>query len=223
MYALLATALTVAAANPCRSAGIDDEERAARIAAATEAVREHEGGLDLWFGAVFGVHAAVMATTLVIGNITDDDGVKKEMWVAAFGSGLGIITLFTGRPPIIDADDALADTEGDARLATLEALLEKTAGKIDFSHSWISHGASFLYSAAASLVLWLAFDRPRAAVTQFLGGQLIGQGRLLLQPTGARSAWDAYRSQYLKGCGEPVEEATALRVEPAGFGLRVSF
>lgn len=225
MNIAILTSITVTlASNPCRTGDVDDDELDRRIAKAESVIDAHDGNLGLWFGAIFGVHSAVMLGAIAIANASDDDGVKKEMFTAAVGSALGIITLTTGRPPLIDADGHLAGIdEKKQRLAMLEYLLEKSARKITFTQSWISHTASFLYSLGASLVLWFAFDRKRAAITQFIGGQIIGQGRILVQPTGAVDGWDDYRGEYLEGCGEPVkrEETSAIAIEPAGLGFTV--
>ncbi len=221
--ALLTSLTLVMNNNPCRTGDVAPEELDRRIATSESIIDAHDGDLELWFASIFGVHAAVMLGALVIANASDDDGVKNEMYTAAVGSALGIITLTTGRPPLIDADGHLAGIEEKKeRLAVLEMLLEKSARKINFTQSWISHGASFLYSLGASLVLWFALDRKRAAITQFIGGQIIGQGRILVQPTGAADGWDDYRSEYLEGCGEPVKreaETSGLAIEPSGFGV----
>ncbi|MEQ8277809.1 MAG: hypothetical protein RMA76_21265 [Deltaproteobacteria bacterium] len=223
--AVLAALSVVMNPNPCRSGELSPEAMDRRIEAAEAMIDRHEGALDLWFSSIWGVHSAVMAGAVTIANVSDDDGVRKEMYVAAIGSALGIITLQTGRPPIIDSAHHLAgaSTKGE-RLAVLEYLLEKSSKKVRFAQSWIAHTASFLYSVGASLVLWLAFDRKRAAITQLIGGQLIGQGRILIQPTGVVGAWDEYRSEFLEGCGEPVkrsEETSRIAIEPAGFGVQL--
>ncbi len=223
--ALLAALSLVTNPNPCRSGELSPEVMDLRIATAESMIDRHDGALELWFSSIWGAHSAVMAGALVIANASDDEGIDKEMYVAAVGSALGILTLHMGRPPIIDSTHHLAGAGTKAeRLAMLEYLLQKSSKKVRFTQSWIAHTASFLYSVGASLVLWLAFDRKRAAIMQLIGGQLIGQGRILLQPTGVVGAWDDYRSEFLPGCGEPVRRSdptSRLAIEPAGFGVQL--
>jgi len=60
---------------------------------------------------------------------------------------------------------------------------------------------------------------------------VIGQGRMLLHPTGAADAWDAYRARYIEGCGRPTGRRVApppgpsvqIAGSPGGLGLSITF
>ena len=225
LTALVLIAPLVIAATPCRSTNLTPEELDVRLAEVERIVADNEGNMDLWFGATYGVHAALVLGALTIANITDDDGTRDEMFVASVGSGLGLITLLIAQPPLIGAGQVAAGIpDKKTRLWELEKILETTHAKVNRTQSWFNHGLSFAYTLGASIFLWFALDRKRAAITQFLGGQLIGQGRLLLQPDGARDEWEIYRDKYLAGCGESAAVTEpAVEIEPAGLGLVLRF
>lgn len=219
---ILAPLLIVAA--PCRSTDLTPEQLDERLAAAEKIVADNETNMAIWYGATYGVHSAVLLGSLVIANTGVEDAVRDGYYVAAVGSVLGLITLMLAEPPLIGAGEAVAGVEDKTkRLAMLEAILQRTYEKNNRTQGWLSHTISALYSLGASAFIWFVVERKRTAVTQFIGGNLIGQGRILLQPDGAKDGWAQYRSEYLANCGEEVAEAPAVEVVPTGLGFQVRF
>lgn len=211
---LLGATSSVALAEPCPPP--TDLQIEARITEVNRIFDDHEGPMTWWWTGFMGFHAAMAAGMSIVYN-TQDSHARQETAVGLVGSALGATTLFFVDPPLMrrasDLDPLPRDTP-DARrryLKVAESMLEEQANKSRFARSWLAHGMAFAYTTGAAIFVWLALDRPIGGLRNFLGGLVIGQGRILLHPTGAADAWDAYEERHIENCGEAPETA---RVTP---------
>jgi hypothetical protein len=80
-----------------------------------------------------------------------------------------------------------------------------------------------------SQILLLAFDQLGAALSHVGGGLVLGLGRILLRPMGARDAWRRYSRAFPDaGCEAPAvpePPETSWRITPwaGGVGFVVNF
>lgn len=216
-----------------------DAQVQARIAELDAIFEDHAPAMDLWWTGFLGLHATMAAAMSVVQNY-QSDAAREETAVGIVGSALGATTLFLVTPPLLEAEAALVplprDTPAARRryLAQAERLLAEQARKSRFADSWLARGIAFAYTTGAALFVWFALDRPLGALRNFVGGLVIGQGRIMLHPTGAADAWDEYRAHYVEGCGAPRPPRRAapdpgpglelgLGGAPGGLALTVRF
>lgn len=162
--------------------------------------------MNAWWTGFMGLHMTMAATMTTLQNFQAEPA-RQETAVGIVGSSLGALTLLLVTPPLLQAETRLGpiplDTE-QGRLQYLtqaEALLRAQANKTNFTRSWFARGVAFAYTTAAALFVWRVLDRPRGGLRNFVGGLVIGQARIMLHPTGAAEAWQAYQARYLDGCG----------------------
>ena len=149
------------------------------------------------------------------------------MIVNATSSTLGLLTLIVVGSPLmgaggsLDAMSAATPEERLFKLRTAEDMLRRASNAVEFAHGWFPATASAVYVAGAATTLLAGFGRLSAAYTHGIGGAIIGLGRLLLRPTGARTAWRRYRRAHPDAaCEEPVAAAPQASAQVI-FGLRV--
>lgn len=200
-------------------------------------VEEHEPPIRRWFTSFALLHATMLSASIILAASTDSEGTRNEMIVGSISSTLALASLTIFSPPLLGAGDRLRGMTYDtpeARLRKMreaEDIVRRASDAVDFLHSWFPSTASLVYVGGASLTLLLAFDRPTGAFTHIIGGTILGLGRVLLHPTGSRTAWRRYARAYADaGCevrDEPIARlpAPTLQVHPhgAGLGLTVRF
>lgn len=228
-HRLLGAALLVSASLPAYAGTCEprsDAEVSARLQAVEGIFEDHAPAMNLWWTGFVGLHASMAAGMSVVQNYQSEHA-RQETAVGIVGSALGAATLFLVTPPIIERERRLGPTPQDdptARrryLAAAERLLEAQANKTRFAQSWLARGIAFAYTTGAAIFVWLALDRPLGAVRNFVGGLVIGQGRILLHPSGAAEAYAAYRERYAGPCG--AEVPAARRRPPADVGPKLGF
>lgn len=238
MRALLLCALTlliapnVSAQPLCTE--LDDDEVHARTAIVTDAIRREEPAVRRWWTSFVLLHATMATGAAILAATAQDEGFRNEMLVGTVSSTLGLATLVVFTPPLMGGGDALRahpDDTPEARLARLrvaEQILERAASSTDFLRSWLPATLSSLYVTAAASTLLLAFQRSSGAILHSAGGAVIGLGRILLHPTGARARWRRYRRAH-PACEPSPSVASASAPRAAlvphgiGLGLRVDF
>ena len=229
--AILVTALPVARADPpaCSDEAPPDDEVRRRLAWIEARIDDTEDDVRRWFGAFVVIHTLLAGIQLTLAISTPSDDSRPDFIVNAIGGGLGLVTLLISTPPILGAGDfvrSLARDTPEDRLAAMraaEARLRRSAEASSFVRSELSSIASALYVEAASLTL-LFLGRTTGAFTHAIGGTILGQGRLLLHPTGAIDAWRTYQARHPDaGCrADDVPRADAaapaLGLAPAALG-----
>lgn len=241
---LLASPLGARADEPaaCPEAPPPDDEVQRRLAWIERQVEGNEDDVRRWFGAFVAIHTLLTGVQLTLALSTPDDQSRIDFIVNGVGGGLGLVTLLISTPPILGAGDFLRSLPRETpedRLAAMRAAedrLRRSAEGSGFVRSELSSIASAAYVEAASLTL-LFLGRTAAAFTHAAGGLVLGQGRLLLHPTGAIDAWRTYQARHADaGCrpeDAPQAElaAPALALSPAvpggagavGISLTLSF
>ncbi len=206
----------------------------ARYQALEERLEALEGPTERWFYGFAGLHGGLMVGALALAQHSDSPGGKKELYTAAFGSGVGLVSLVAFEPKTLAALEVLRGARASdletkrAAILRAEALLRRHAASARFGRSWLAHLISGAYAIGAAAVLWKGFDRPRGAVRQLIGGMIIGQGRLLLAPSDVDETWQAHARQFPGACGE-VSAARAPEVRwgvglvPNGAGVWFEF
>lgn len=215
-----------AAPSACSEEVPSDVEVRERLAWIERRIDEHEDDVRRWFTAFIALHAALAGVNLTLAISAPDDRQRIDTTVNAISSSLGLLTLLLTFPPLVGAGDAvraLPRQSADDRLRSLrtaEARLRRSADTSSFVRSEWASLLSAAYVEVASLTL-LVWDRALAAVIHAVGGAILGQGRLLLHPTGIVAAWRRYRAHYPdadcdRGSRDGRSDATArLWVAPA--------
>lgn len=233
---LLAAALAMSA--PCRALADDrpvcaeppsDAQVRGRLALVRRFVRSEEAPARRWFTTFLFLHGAMAAgSTMLAASGDQNEGQQVDMTVNAISSTLAVITMLTATPPMVGAGgtlDAMPEETPEERLAKLreaEDILRREANAIEFVDGWLAATGTALYTTAASTTLLVAFDRLSSAYTTVLGGIVLGHGRLLLRPRGARGQWQRYRRRFPDAaCEEPVAAPvpTTVDVTPMGLGV----
>jgi hypothetical protein len=203
-------ALAILAAHP--RAALADEVACPEVAPSdTEVTRrlrwlegrfaDTEDDVRRWFAGFIVLHALLTGVQLTLALSSPDDESRKDFIVNTIGSGLGLVTLLISTPPILGAGDMMRslprDTPDD-RLASMrvaEARLRRSAEASSFVRGPLASLLSGGYIAAAATTL-LLLDRPTGAMIHAAGGTILGQGRLLLHPTGAIDSWRVYQHHH---------------------------
>jgi hypothetical protein len=179
-------------------------------------VADIESDVQLWFMGFGILHAALTSINFAIAVGISDDQERIDYIVNGTGGVLGLATLLISTPPIIGASTmirSLPRTTPDERLAAMrlvEARLRQSAESSEFVRSPLASLLSAGVVEAGALTL-LFFDRPIAALLLAGGGTVVGQGQILLHPTGAIDAWRMYLRRYPDaGC---IPEGTAVRLD----------
>lgn len=228
---LLATPLGARADEPatCPEQGPADDEVQRRLAWIEGRIDDTEDDVRRWFGAFVAIHTLLTGVQLTLALSVPDDDARPDFIVNSIGGGLGLATLLISMPPILGAGDFVRSLPRDtpeARLAALRAAedrLRRSAEASRFVRGELSSIASALYVEAASLTL-LFLGRTTGAFTHAVGGTILGQGRLLLHPTGAIDSWRTYQARHADaGCRPedvppPSTSAPALALTPAAMG-----
>ena len=234
--ALLAALVLVAPASAradepaaCPEVAPPDDEVQRRLTWIERRIDDTEDDVRRWFSAFVVVHTLLTGVQLTLAISVPDDDARPDFIVNAIGGGLGLATLLISMPPILGAGDfvrSLARDTPEARLAALRAAedrLRRSAEASGFVRSELSAVASALYVEAGSLTL-LFLGRTTGAFTHAVGGVVLGQGRLLLHPTGAIDSWRTYRARHADaGCRPedvppPAPSAPGLALSPAVMG-----
>jgi hypothetical protein len=212
-----------------------DTEVRARLAFLSGAVRREEPAIRRWWTTFAFLHAAMASATGILAASSQNEDFRNEMLVGVTSSTLALTTILIFNPPLLGAGDqlrALPDDTPEARLLKMraaESVFLRSSANIDFFWGWFPATLSSLYVTAAASTLLLAFNRPTGALTHSIGGAVLGLGRLLLHPTGARSIWRRYRRAYADaGCVDtPVTASIQPRVaivpHALGLGVRIDF
>lgn len=224
-----------AEAERCAEFG-DDADVRARITDVRARIARHEDDMRHWWSAFLALHTVMMGASLTFAITAADDGARVELSIQSLSSLLGLVTLLTSTSPLIGAGghlDAMPESTPEERLAKLvaaESLLRRSADGVSFVRGPVSSLLSSGYGLAASLTLLLGFQRYVGSILLAAGSAVIGQGRLLLHPSGIRDAWQAYeRAHGDAGCqpAPPSSEVLAARTAPrwslGAFGAGVSF
>ena len=210
-----------------------DEEVQARLRILEGHVRDEEPGERRWFTTFLLLHGTMAAAGSILAASADtNEGMQVDMTVNTISSVLAAITLLTSIPPLIGAggslDEMPEETPEDRlrKLRNAEDILRRANNAAEFVHSWLPATGSALYTTAAATTLLVGFDRLSAAYTHIIGGAVLGLGRLLFRPVGARSRWRRYRRQYPDAaCEEGVAaglDGPTVRVGMSGLGLSFS-
>lgn len=217
----------------CRD--LEDREVRARLAILESAIRREEPAVRRWWTSFALLHAVMASGAAILAASAQDEGFRNEMLVGVTSSTLGLATLVIFTPPLMGGGDALrAQPSGtpDARrhrLRVAEGILQRAAASTDFLRSWVPATLSSLYVTAAASTLLLAFQRAKGAILHSVGGAVLGLGRILLHPTGARDRWRRYlRAHPDAACDPaphvaPIEPRAAIVPYGLGLGLRVDF
>lgn len=224
-----------AAAQRATCSDLSDAEVRARSAVIARAIRTEEPAVRRWWSSFALLHAVMATGTAILAASAQDEPFRNEMLVNMTSSTLGLATLVVFMPPLMGGGDAMRaqpDDTPEARLHRLrvgEGILARSAASTDFLRSWVPATLSTLYVTAAASTLLLAFQRAQGAILHSAGGAVLGLGRILLHPTGARDAWRRYVRAYPDAaCDEapittPIEPRAALVPHGLGLGLRVDF
>lgn len=227
--ALLLAAPPARADRPACTETPSDAEVRRRLEVIEGLVRDEEPPVRRWFTSFALLHGTMLSGSTILAATAEDEGTQAIMTVGAVGSALALTTLVIFVPPLMGAGDTLAslpESDPEARLHKLrvaEDILRRAAGSVDFLHGWFGATATSLYVAAMSSVLLIAFEQTGSAFSHLGGGLLLGIGRILLRPTGGRTAWQRYQRAYPDaGCEEivPDEPEAGLHVTPFGLQLR---
>lgn len=212
---------------------LSDAEVRARFAEVRGYVREHEPDTRHWATGFLSLHLAMVGVQLAIAASAPDEGAMVEGWIGVLSSTLGVGTLLVSWPSLVGAGDALDELPRDrpeearASLARAEQRLRRAADQVGFVRSPFNTTLNALYLAGASSVQLVGWQRVSGAFVLSVGGSLVAQGRVLLFPTGIRTAWLRYRRAHPDAACEPTptEPAPSVAILPAGLGaqLRVSF
>ncbi len=207
-----------------------DVEVRARLAFLNASIRREEPAVRRWWTSFLLLHTTMASVSAILAASANEDGFRNEMLVGTTSSTLALATILVFIPPLLGAGDqvrGLGDDTAEARLASMraaEGIFLRSAANIDFALGWFPATLSSLYVAAAGTTLLVAFDRPTGGFVHVAGGTVLGLGRLLLQPTGARSVWRRYRRAYPDaGCvvGPPPAIQPRVAIVPYGLGLGV--
>lgn len=233
---LLVSALpSTAAAQRAACGELSDAEVRARTALIERAIRREEPAVRRWWTSFALLHAVMASGTAILAASAQDEPFRNEMLVNMTSSTLGLATLVVFVPPLMGAGDAMraqpAGTPAERlhRLRIGEGILARSAASTDFLRSWVPATLSTLYVTGAAGTLLLALERPQGAILHSVGGAVLGLGRILLHPTGARDAWRRYlRAHPDAACDEPpiaapIEPRAAVVPYGLGLGLRIDF
>jgi hypothetical protein len=231
VLALACAPPSLALADACPDELPSDEEVQARLAWIERRIENDEDDVRRWFTGVLVFHAALAGANLALALSTPDDQNRIDFIVTTAGSSLGLVTLLATTPPILGAGDSLRSlprstaTERYVALRIAEERLRRSASASSFVRGEVASLLSLAYIEAASLTL-LFLGRYVTSIIHAIGGTLIGQGRLLLHPTGSIDAWRAYAAAHPDaGCSplaryDPgVRLAIAPSAGPNGAGL----
>ncbi|MEZ4340551.1 MAG: hypothetical protein R3B82_28355 [Sandaracinaceae bacterium] len=202
-----------------------------RLAILRRYVRAEEAPARRWYTTFLFLHGAMAAGAVMLAASGDqNEGQQVDMTVNSISSTLAVITLLTATPPMVGAGgtlDAMPEETPEERLAKLreaEDILRRESNAIDFVDGWLAATGTALYTTAASTTLLVAFDRLSAAYTTILGGIVLGHGRLLLRPRGARGHWRRYRRRFPDAaCEETVAAPVDASFDVTPMGLGVGF
>lgn len=234
---VLSSLVPTAAAQRAACAALPDAEVRARTSVLAAIVRSEEPAVRRWWTSFALLHAVMASGAAILAASAHHEGFRNEMLVGATSSTLGLATLVAFVPPLMGAGDELRSLPGRTaaerlhRLRVLEGVLERAAANTDFLRSWVPATLTTLYVGAAASTLLLAFQRPSGAILHSVGGAVIGVGRILLHPFGARDAWRRYLRAHPDAAACDPEPNTASPIEPRarvliaglGLGLRVDF
>lgn len=214
-----------------------DAEVRQRLRVLTSMVHAEEPGIRRWFTSFALLHGTMLTASALLAVSARDEGYRNEMIVGTTSSTLALASLVLFTPPMMGAGDAMESIPDDtpegrlARMREGEDRLRRGAASVDFLHSWVPSTLSLVYVAGASMTNLLAFERTTGAYTHAIGGTVLGLARILLHPTGPRTAWRRYRNAHPDaGCvpaDEPVARlpAPSWRIEAFGLGasIRLTF
>lgn len=198
----------------CVDFGMDDADVTARIADIRARIERHEPDTRHWWTAWSTIFGALMGVELTIAFTAADDGPRIDGIVSTISLALGLVTQLIAYPPLIGAGgqlDAMAESTPDERalkLVQAEQLLRRSAEAVRFSRGPVGPILSGLYSIAANTLLIVAFARTTAAYIGAIGGIILGQGRIVIQPYGIDREWRSYQAAHADaGCAAPVGAA----------------
>lgn len=232
---LIAATASASAQRAACSDSLDDREVRARLAALEQVVRREEPAMRRWWTTFLFLHGTMASGAAILAGTANDPNFRDEMLMGTLSSTLALATLAFVPPPLMGGGDslrALPEATAEDRLRKLRAaedLLRRQAGGTDFLRSWLPPTLSALYVTAAASVLLLAFQRPQGALTHSIGGAVLGTGRILLHPFGARDAWRSYLRRHpdadCDATSIPAPVATRVQVgaHGLGLGLRIDF
>ncbi|MDQ3031048.1 MAG: hypothetical protein M3Y87_01420 [Myxococcota bacterium] len=213
----------------CPEVGPDDAEVQRRLRWLEARFADTEDDVRRWFGAFIVLHGLLTGVQLTLALATPDDQSRIDFIVNTTGSGLGLVTLLLSTPPILGAGDLMRSLPRDTpedRLASLriaEARMRRSAEASGFVRSPLPSLATTFYVAAGGITL-LLLDRPVGAILHAAGGTVLGQGRLLLHPTGAIDAWRTYLHHHAdagctpEGASARYDAGMRFAISPSGVG-----
>jgi len=231
----LVTAIPPTTANaderaPCTEPS--DAAVVARLRVLEQHVRHEEPLVRRWFTTFAFLHSAMALGGAILAAQGDSHNVdfRNEMLVNMTSSALALASLVVVGPPLLGAGSALdgmGEDTPEARLLKLriaEDILRRASAAVEFATGWFPATASAVYVTGAATTLLVGLGRVNAAYTHSIGGAVLGLGRILLRPTGARAAWRRYRRAHPDALCEEEERVAegpeaSWRVVPSGFGL----
>jgi hypothetical protein len=200
----------------CVEFGLDDADVTARIADVRARIALHEPDTRHWWTAWSTVFGALMGAEITIAATAADDGPRIDGLVSTVSLALGLVTQLIAYPPLLGAGgqlDAMPETTPQERVAKLivaEQLLRRSAEGVRFSRGPIGPILSGLYSIAANTFLIVGFGRTTAAYIGAIGGIILGQGRIVIQPYGIDREWRTYQAAHADaGCASVSPVASA--------------
>lgn len=210
-----------------------DAEVRQRLALLDRDVRREEPPVRRWWTTFAVLHGTMATGAAIFAGSAEDETFRNEMLVGTTSSVLAIATLLIFTPPLMGAGDALrgyaieTPAERLAKLRAAEDMMRRAARGVDFLRGWFPATLTLVYLSLAAGTLLLAFERPTGAYSHVVGGSILGLGRILTHPVGARTAWRAYLRRYPDAaCEEPVATGPGLRFRAGsshGVGLTLSF
>lgn len=218
-------------------AAIDAEQRLEFIRGKLAA---EVGPTKMWMGAWGGGYVVLTAAQLAITPFLNDED-KKDFYVGAAGSAVGLAAIVILPPGVISDQPALEAklaSGGDvcAQLAAAEETLAKDADDQSFARSWFFHVGNVLFNGLLGVIIGL-FDlghvypkgtfpaHAQSGLINGLIGAAVGEAMIFTTPWGLIST----HKSYLAGTLAPAKVGVQLRVLPmavregAGVQLALQF
>lgn len=232
---VLSATSSAAADRPTCSDSVSDTHVRARLSALSTRLASEEPAVRRWWTTFLFLHATMATGAAILAGSAEDEGFRNEMLVGMTSSTLGFVSLAVFGPPEMGAGDALralperTPAERLHKLRVAEGVFRRGAENIDFLRGWFPATLSSLYVTTAATTLLLGLQRPSGAIIHSIGGAVLGLGRILLRPIGARDTWQRYVRAYPDAdctiASVPIEPSPRVAIVPhgVGIGLRVDF
>lgn len=190
-----------------------------RLAFIESSLRDGARKSTLWAASWGTAYGLTMTTLLAVAPFVDR-GWQRDLYVAAFSSGLGLLVRASVHPRVIQEHRWVRrrvreDGRTCETLQAAERALARSAKSERFGRSLLVHAGAVVYNVGVGLVLGLALKRPLSGIRQATVGATVGQLMLITQPTTSVRALDRYRTGGLRLSFTPLSL-------PGGGGLTIA-